>query len=407
MSSPEIVAYFTQWSLTANGYSVKDIVTTGAAVRITCINYAFGHVRDGRCLMLTEPDVMDAYSDYIRPFTAAESVDDVADVADQPLRGHFNQLRKLKARFPHIRVLISLGGWLWSEGLSDAALTEESRRKAVASCINVYLRGNLPEADGAGGPAAAAGVFDGIDVDWEYPAVLGHAHNVYRPEDTRNFALLLAEFRRQLDELGAQTGRRYLLTVATAAPAKIVAQTGLGEIHRHLDWINVMSYDLHGAWERVTNFNAPLYGSPDAPAGSPTDTVDSAVRFHLGASVPREKLIVGVPFYGRGWAGVASTNDGLYQLATGPAAGSYEAGFENYRVLAALGWPPHRDPHTRGAWLFRDGVFWAYDDPAVIAEKARYIRSLGLRGAMIWSLDGDDAAGALLAALHAELRDAG
>ncbi len=188
-----------------------------------------------------------AFADFQRVYPAAESVDGVADSATQPLRGNFNQLRKLKAG--RLRTLISLGGFTWSRFFSNAALTPASRRQFAQSCIDLYLKGNLPRlADdpSAGGVGVGAGVFDGIDIDWEYPAAEGAAGNVVRPEDTRNFTLLLAELRRQLDALGRRDHRNYLLTAALPAGFDKIAKIEIGGINRSLDWLNLLTYDFHG-----------------------------------------------------------------------------------------------------------------------------------------------------------------
>lgn len=182
----EVVAYFTQWGIYDRNYHVKNIVTSGAAGNITVINYAFGNVVNGECIMTTQAGVMDGYADYQKSYTAGESVDGQADRWDQPLRGNFNQLKKLKQQYPHLKVLISLGGWTWSGGFHAAAKSEASRQKLAASCIDIYIRGNLPVADNAGGTSAAADLFDGIDIDWEYPGHPG-VGNPYGPEDTHNF----------------------------------------------------------------------------------------------------------------------------------------------------------------------------------------------------------------------------
>ena len=171
--------------------------------------------------------------------------------------------RELKAKHPGLKALISLGGWTWSKNFSDVALSDASRKKFVSSCIDIYIRGNLPSADGAGGPGTGAGVFDGIDIDWEYPASEGNAGNVVRPEDTRNFTLLLEEFRRQLDA----TGSGKLLTAALpSAPAK-VAKLEVANISRPLDLMNVMTYDFRGGWNATgpTNFHSNLYSDPARP----------------------------------------------------------------------------------------------------------------------------------------------
>ncbi len=398
----EVVAYFAQWGIYGRNYHVKNIVTSGSADTITVINYGFGHIKDGQCIMVTQPNVMDAWADYQKGYSADQSVDGVADAWDQPLKGNFNQLKKLKQMYPNIKVLISIGGWTWSEGFSDAALTPESRAAAVQSCIDIYLRGNLPVADGAGGAGAGYGVFDGIDIDWEWPAAPGHEHNVYRPEDTQNFTLLLQEFRDQLNALEVETGRDYLLTIAGPAGVDKYEKIQLDQIHPYLDWLSIMSYDMHGAWSNVTGHNAPLYTSPDNPLGYPANTysVDTAVQAYLDAGVPANKIVAGLPFYGRGWTGVPDGGThGLYQTGSGAAPGTYEAGVEDYKVLKTLGYPQYRDPVTETPWLYNGDTFWSYDDPASITNKVAYINNRGLRGAMIWSLDGDDANGSLMAAI--------
>lgn len=388
-----VVAYFTQWGIYQRNYHVKNIVTSGSAGKINVINYAFGNIVNGRCIMTTQAGVMDAYADYQRSYNATESMDGVADVWNQPLRGNFNQLKKLKALYPGLKVVISLGGWTWSKGFSDAALTPESRATVVQSCIDMYIKGNLPVADNAGGSGAAAGVFDGIDIDWEYPAAPGDVGHIYRPEDTQNYTLLLAEFRRQLDAINPNL----LLTVATPAGQATYSKMQLNQIHQYLNWINIMSYDLHGTWEATTNFHSHLCLAPGDTTGL---SVENAVQGYLAAGVPANKLIVGIPFYGRGWTGVRNQNNGLYQPAGGAAPGTYEAGFEDYKVLKTRSMPSFRDPATGGFWLYDGNIFWSYDDPQVIAEKMTWLKSLGLRGAMVWSLDGDDAAGTLISAVR-------
>ncbi|MFL5702228.1 MAG: glycoside hydrolase family 18 protein, partial [Ktedonobacteraceae bacterium] len=266
-----IVGYFTQWGI-YSGYFVKNLVTSGSASKMTVVNYAFGNInaQNLQCFEANQAGQGDAWADYQRPALASESVDGVADVNNQPLRGNFNQLRKLKLLYPNLKVMISLGGWTWSAHFSDAALTEQSRKTFVQSCLNQYILGNLPQlaGDPAGGPGAAANVFDGIDIDWEYPASPGNVGNVYRPVDTKNFTLLLAEFRKQLDALGKQTGKHYLLSIAAPAGKTQYAKIQLNKIGQYLDWINLMTYDYHGPWETngPTNFNAPLYGSPNDPS---------------------------------------------------------------------------------------------------------------------------------------------
>jgi chitinase len=403
---PKRVAYFTQWGIyeAASPYFVRNLETSGLAARLTHLNYAFGNVNSsGRCFEANQLGQGDAWADYQRRMTAAESVDGVADTFNQPLAGNFNQLRKLKARHPNLRVLISLGGWTWSRFFSDAALTSASRQAFVSSCIDLFIRGNLPLIGGEpqGGPGSAANIFDGIDLDWEWPATEGNAGNVIRPQDKQNFTLLVQEFRRQLNALGQQTGRQYLLTAfLPASPSKIT--TGFeGAIFNSLDYATVQGYDLHGAWEPTTNHQSALFvppGDPSPPASR--FSVDLAIDTWVGLGAPRSKLVLGVPFYSRGWTNVPNVNNGLFQ--SGSAAPGKEAGYNDYSVVKPLtgqGYTLRRASAQGTAWIFNGSTFWTFDDPQAMREKAAYVRNEGLGGAMVWSADGDTPNGELAAAL--------
>lgn len=403
----QVGSYFTQWSVYQRNYHVKNIDASGAAAKLTFINYAFGNVYDdGRCNIITRAesgngDGGDAYADYQKSYDAATSVDGVADRWDQPLKGNFNQLKKLKARHPQIKLFISLGGWTWSKNFSRYSATAAARQTMASSCIDLYLKGNLPVGEGAGGPGAAAGVFDGIDIDWEYPGGGGQPYNTVSPEDRRNFTLLLAEFRRQLNELSSQTGRQYYLTIASGAGADKIDNTEPAQYSQSLDWINIMAYDYHGGFEPQgpTNFQSNLYMDPNNPATGVVKTyaTETAVNKMLAAGVPAQKLVIGIPFYGRGWTGVQNGGtNGLYQRASGPAFGTYEAGIEDYKVLAPRNAPKFYHPVTKQLWTYNGTEFWSFDDPVVIATKAAYVKSLGLGGLFSWSLDGDDASATLV-----------
>ena len=400
-----VTAYFAQWGIYARNYLVRNIVTSGTADRITRINYAFGNVRNNRCEVgVNQPADGntgaggDAWADYGRSFTAAQSVDGVGDTWDQPLRGNWNQLRELKQRYPNIKVLISLGGWTWSRGFSDAA-RPENRVAFVRSCIDAYIRGNLPVVDGAGGVGAAAGVFDGIDIDWEYPVACGLACG--RPEDRENFTALLAEFRRQLDAV--RPGLE--LTVAVGAGIDKIRVTDPGQYHQYLDAILVMTYDFNGAWEPRTNHHSALFRPTNEPNTGDRllYNTDDALNAFIQRGVPASKLHIGIGFYGRGWTGVPNVNNGLYQNGRA-ATGTYEAGIEDYKVLKTLNWPSFRDSQAGAHWIFNGSTFWSFDDPQLIRDKMGYARQMGLGGAFFWELSGDDAEGNLARAMHEGLR---
>ncbi|MEU3231594.1 glycoside hydrolase family 18 chitinase [Nocardiopsis alba] len=402
------VAYFTQWGIYDRGYLVNDLETSGSAEKLTHINYAFGNVNaGGECFMANQAGQGDAWADYGRSFTAAESVDGVADQWSQDLRGNFNQLRKLKEIHPDLKVNLSLGGWTWSEHFSDAALTPESRERMVSSCIDLYLRGNLPIFDGAGGPGSAAGIFDGIDLDWEWPGSEGHEHNTVRPEDKENFTALVREFREQLDALEAETGRGFELTAFLPAdPEKIDLGFEMDRLMPDFDFITVQGYDYHGAWEDTTNHQSNLLPDP-RDTGANVFSTETTVQAYLDRGVDPSDMVLGLPFYGRGWTGVAPgpEGDGLFQPSTGPAPGSYEDGIEDWKVIKDLpGFDLYRDDDLGTAWLYDGNTLWTYDDEVSMGQKTTWAVDNGLGGVMIWSIDGDDASGSLITAVDAALR---
>ncbi|NED10940.1 glycoside hydrolase family 18 protein [Streptomyces sp. SID9124] len=404
------VGYFTQWGVYGRDFQVKDLETSGTAAKLTHVNYSFGNVSaDGKCFTGNVPGEADAWADYVRPLDAAGSVDGVADTDDQKLAGNFNQLRKLKAEHPGLKVMISLGGWSWSTHFSDAARTAASRKALVASCIDLYIKGNLPVDGTRGGKGAAAGLFDGIDIDWEWPGSAGDTDTVYRPEDKRNFTALVHEFRTQLDAYAKSAakerkGRHHgtkpkhydLSAFVPASPEKIDAGFDVPRIMRDFDFVNLQGYDFHVSGEARTAQQSALYAKNDY-------SVDRTVRDWLKRGAPARKLVMGMPFYGQGWTGVTGGGDGLGQLAAGPAPATWAAGYEDYKALKKLAdsgaYKVHRNVRDGSAWLFDGTTLWTYDDPRVLRTKTAYIRDHRLGGAMFWSLDGDTEDGELITAV--------
>src|SRR5256885_11781728 len=176
-------AYFTQWGIYANAFYPKNLDTEGIAGKIDYLVYAFENI-DPANLTCFEADSAasqdennpnagdgagDSFADYGKSYSADISVDGVGDVFNQPIVGNFNQLKKLKAKYPNLKILVSLGGWTYSKFFSDVAKTDASRKKFVSSCVDMFIKGNLPvSSDGTGGPGTGAGVVDGVDIDWEW-----------------------------------------------------------------------------------------------------------------------------------------------------------------------------------------------------------------------------------------------
>ncbi|OKI21845.1 glycosyl hydrolase family 18 protein [Streptomyces sp. CB03911] len=424
------VGYFTQWGIYGRQYFVKNLDTSGSAAKLDVINYAFENIDPVNLTCLAgvtkgttadpqDPDqgtgAGDADADYARPMSAAQSVDGVADDGWGPLRGNLGQLKKLKAKYPNLKVVVSLGGWTYSKYFSDAAATDASRKKLVSSCLDIWIKGNLPLYNGAGGPGVGAGIFDGIDLDWEWPGSAdGHAGNHWSAADKDNLTLLLAEFRKQLDALG---GSHKLLTAFTPAdPVKINQGWDLSRIFSYLDIANVQGYDFHGAgsdnsWEpNRAGHQGNLYADAQDPYPFHF-SVDAAVQTYLTAGVNPRKLTIGFPFYGRGWQGVtAGGANGEWQAATGAAPGQFaeEAGTRGYSNLLASvpNLTVYHDTQSVSTYGYTGagGQWWSFDDPWSIGQKTAYLKSKGLLGSMIWEMSGDTPTGTLITALDNGLK---
>ncbi len=363
-----IVGYFTEWGTYDRKYYVKNIETSGSADRLTHINYAFGNVTGGKCA------IGDSYAATERAYTAEESVDGVADTWDQPLRGTFNQLRELKAEHPDLKVIWSFGGWTWSGGFGEAA---KDPAAFARSCLDLVEDPRW------------ADVFDGIDIDWEYPNACGATCDTSGRD----------AYRELMSALRTTFGPDSLVTAAIPADAseggKIDAADYAGAA-QYVDWYNPMTYDFFGAWDTAgpTAPHSPLTSYD----GIPKAEYNSAATLTklTGLGVPADKLLLGIGFYGRGWTGVTQAEPG--GTATGPAPGTYEAGIDDYKVLK------DRCPATGtvgGTAYAKCGEqWWSYDTPATVASKTDWKNQQGLGGTFFWELSGDTADGELIKAIR-------
>ncbi|CAM5227838.1 chitinase OS=Streptomyces violarus OX=67380 GN=FHS41_006131 PE=3 SV=1 [Streptomyces violarus] len=306
-------------------------------------------------------------------YTAAESVDGKADTWDQPLRGNFNQLRELKRKHPNLKVLWSFGGWTWSAGFGEAA---KNPAAFAQSCYDLVENSKW------------ADVFDGIDIDWEYPNACGATC------DTSG----RAAFKNLMQALRAKFGPKNLVTAAITADAtpggKIDAADYAGAAP-YVDWYNPMTYDFFGAWDAAgpTAPHSPLTSYSGIPKA---DNHSSATIAKLkGLGIPASKLLLGIGFYGRGWTGVTQSAPG--GTATGPAAGTYEQGIEDYKVLRTK--CPATGTVAGTAYAKCGSDWWSYDTPATIATKMNYKNQQGLGGTFFWELSGDTASGELIKAI--------
>ncbi len=405
------MGFFEQWSIYGRGFSLAQADQEGEVKGLTDLDYAFGGVLPAQGASSTPDPVsnpvtcqsVDSWADYSTPYLA-----DVAGgnpVGADGLAGNFQQLKELKAKYPGLRAIMSLGGYTGSKFFSDAAATSASRSAFVSSCIDSFIKGNLPGL----ATGAAAGIFDGFDLDWEYPANNnGAPGNHYSPADTRNYVLLAQEFRRQLDALGSH----YRLTTEMPVGLQNAKDLDIAGLSRAVDNEVLMDYDFQGPWnpQGPANFESNLFSSPFAPnsTAEPRISVDSSVRYFEQHGAPASKLVIGIPYYGHGWTGVpAGHTAGLYQPASGPAAspdltstGTVLAGLDGadpagttdyYELVHQPGYSWHTDLFTGATWLYSPTTktFWSMQNPQQVMAKALYIDLHGLAGASVWDLSGD------------------
>src|SRR6266542_2119289 len=262
-----LVGYFVDWGVYARNYHVKNIETSGSAAKLNVINYAFGNVTNGQCA------IGDSYADYDKFYDAASSVDGVADTWDAgALRGNFNQLRKLKARHSNLKVVYSFGGWTWSSGFGQAAANPAA---FADSCFNLI---HDPRWNG---------VFDGIDLDWEYPNACGNTC------DSSGFAA----FKNLMAAVRNRFGSGALVTAAITADGtsggKIDA-ADYGGAAQYVNWYNVMTYDFFGAWAATgpTAPHSPLTSYSGIPV--PGFYADNAIQKLKSKGIPASKLLLGI-----------------------------------------------------------------------------------------------------------------
>ncbi len=373
-----VVAYVTQWGI----YSANYLMSQVPAEKITHLNYAFSNIIGGRCAS------GDTFADF--DHTKEGGTWNPGD-----LRGNVLGLKKLKDRNPNLKILISVGGWTWSKDFSALAATDAGRKALVSSCIDLWVKGNFTS------DQKGPGIFDGIDVDWEYPGGGGLPGNTSSPADKQNYTLLMQEFRNQLNALSSSTGKQYVLSIATgAAPIQIADKQESKRLSDILDYINLMSYDYHGSFESTTNFHSGLLRVDGDPQASTGFYSDASVSKLLEVGVPPSKISLGMGFYGRGWGNVGDVNNGLFQPGS-PVNGDRDDGtsgptgvftYKSVKQKEGEGYRKLRHPQSKQAYIYSPSTkTWiAYDDPQSMADKIAYAKSKGLGGVMIWELSQDN-----------------
>lgn len=405
-----VSAYFQNFHV-YSGIFPRRLVDNGDASKLNILIHAFVDIRadqngNPHCA------AFDEFADYQFFFDQTRSVDGSVDsFAPGALRGEIHQLQELKKLFPHLKVLASIGGFSAGvNGFEAAAATPQSRTAFVADCINSYINGNFSNTTGLApifdtgfseqplitppiGPVP--GIFDGFDIDWEFPT---------QPQDKANFVALLAEFRKQLNALG----RGHILTAALPAGLQNFSLINLPGAAAQLDYVNLETYDYNGPFNPFTGFVAPLVQTEfdTNPVFNVTFTVDS----YLEAGVPAKKILLGIPFYAYGWAITGTSapgQNGQFVAAVNPANPS-TGNPPNYAGTVAIQLDPalagvastethtfidlnvlpfstlFHEPLAQTPYAFDGLNWWTYEDATSIAVKTKFINNKQLGGASIF-----------------------
>jgi chitinase len=403
--------YFEEWSIYYAGYNIANLQQNGVADKLTHLFYAFGNVTTSPAPSCA---IADTWADYLSPFLPSVN----GTPYPGPLFGNFAAIQQLKALHPNLKVVMSLGG---ASAVNTAAFVSASgtaagRQALAASCINMFVNGNI-----AAG-ITAPGLFDGFNIDWEFPTAT----------DTQNFTALLAEFRSQLNALSKTTGKQYSLSFDGPAGAQNYVNIDLKKAAKQVDFITIDGYNYSGSWVTQTNDASPLFDSRQDPLFGQNLDINDTVDAYLKAGVPPSKYTMGLPLYAAGWTGVPNANHGLYQNSTGPSpvllangtgwctdlSGSTPGcdtlltpGLLTYSTLSTLtsnGYKNFFDPRRIAVSLYdrTSGTFYTYDDPATAFLKMIYIDLKvpgGLGGAYVWAVKDDDANGTMVKTMAAGL----
>ncbi|MBL1227840.1 MucBP domain-containing protein [Enterococcus sp. BWB1-3] len=332
-----------------------------------------------------------------------------------PNAGLLNALQELRLRNSNLKVGISVGGWTKSGDFALNAQNDTYRKKLVDNLL-AFVEYNQ---------------MDFLDIDWEYPGSVRAPDLVDSKEDEgtpdaseadrENFVILLKELRAGLDTLGQKTGKTYELSVALAAgPYTLNKGTDIAEVFKVVDYANLMTYDIHGAWENATNHHTGLYTSSKAPQGDGKPwsfSTDDSVKFFLSNGAIPEKIVIGAAFYSRGWGNVENDGPdpvnlpGLFgsaDFAVTDADGGESRGAENEKPLIngdggrnggiwayrsfdqlKVKYPDlteYWDEESKASYMYskESKVFFTYDSIRSIQEKTNYIRENGLGGMITW-----------------------
>ncbi|KAB0800036.1 hypothetical protein PPYR_07916 [Photinus pyralis] len=369
----KVVCYYTNWSQYRPkiGKFMPEDITPDLCTHII---FAFGWLKKGK-------------------LSSFESNDETKDGKT----GLYERIRSLRKGYPKLKILLAIGGWSFgTQKFKDMTNTRYARQTFIYSAIP-FLRDRE---------------FDGLDIDWEYPK---------GSDDKKNYVHLLKELREAFEAEAQEIKKpRLLLSAAVpVGPDNIKGGYDVPAVSSYLDFINLMSYDFHGKWERETGHNAPLYSPSSDSEWRKQLSVDYAASLWVKLGAPKDKLIIGMPTYGRSFT---LSNSGRYKVNS-PATGggkegvyTKESGFLAYYEVCEMlrnGASYIWDDEMKVPYAVQGDQWVGFDDERSIRHKMKWIKDNGYGGAMVWTVDMDDFSGKvcggdvkypLIGAMREELR---
>ncbi|XP_017870852.1 PREDICTED: mucin-5AC isoform X2 [Drosophila arizonae] len=353
-----VVCYYTNWSVYRPGTAKFNPQNINPYL-CTHLVYAFGG--------FTKDNQM-------KPFDKYQDIE----------QGGYAKFTGLKTYNKQLKTMIAIGGWNEASSRFSPLVASADRRQQFIKNILKFLRQNH---------------FDGIDLDWEYPA---HREGG-KPRDRDNYAQFVQELRAEFEREAEKTGRsRLLLTMAVPAGIEYIDKGyDVPKLNKYLDWFNVLTYDFHSSHEPSVNHHAPLYSlEDDSEYNYDAElNIDYSIKYYLKAGADRDKLVLGIPTYGRSYTLINEESTELGAPSEGPGEqgdATREKGYlAYYEICQTLKedseWTVVQpNPNVMGPYAYRRNQWVGYDDEAIVRKKAEYVVAHGLGGIMFWAIDNDD-----------------
>lgn len=399
----KVVGYFPEWAYKSEAQGYFDVGDLQWDY-LTHIQYSFAMV-DPATNKIAFGDKHAAIEEDFKDMNITHKGKPLELDKNLPYKGHFNLLQTMKKQYPDVDLLISVGGWAGSRGFYTMLDTDEGIETFANSCVDFIRQYG----------------FDGVDIDFEYPSSTSQSGN---PDDfdvseprrktiNERYNLMMKTLREKLDKASSEDNKPYLLTAAVTASSWVLGGVSSNEYAKYLDFLSVMSYDFHGGWNEFVENLANIYPDPadkeTANMLMPVLCMDWAYRYYRGV-LPPEKIIMGIPYYTRGWENVQGGTNGLHGTSKTPASGKYNIWGDDldgdgnlepaganplWHVLNLLEEDPNLKVHWDDVgkvpyvWQDNEKVFLSFENEQSIDERINYIKEKNLGGALIWVMNGD------------------